>query len=246
MILAAGKGERLRPLTNSIPKAMVPIHQTPALAWLIRRLTHLGTNRIAINTHYRADVIQDYIEQCSSTLPQITLFFEKQLLGTGGGILATKNYWEDSSLIVHNVDVFCSANLQKIFHHHKTQENWATLLTQDRPTQTRLLIDEAANICGIHYYKTNDYRLVRKPQGQLVEQGFNGIQFISTKIFPLCQYSGEFSIIDFYLDLCSQELPIKAYDIGSAYWKDFGTPEKLKQLETDWNKLPELRLCYGM
>ncbi len=245
MILAAGKGSRLRPLTDSLPKALVPISQIPALEWAIQRLEKIGIDTIAINTHYLAHQVEAFAEKRLSTGAKLTLFPEENLLGTGGGLLNTRNFWDNQSFFLHNVDVFCSANLLEIYHRHEQQQNIATLLTQNRPTQTKLLIDEQDYICGIHYYKTQEYRLIREPHGTLKEQGFNGIHIIRPDLFPMIRESGDFSIIDCYLRLCSENIPIRSFDIGNAYWKDIGTVEKLAELEADWKKYPHLRACYG-
>ncbi|MBF0286373.1 MAG: nucleotidyltransferase family protein [SAR324 cluster bacterium] len=245
MILAAGKGTRLQPLTNSLPKALVPVAQNTALEWAIRRLEKMGITAIAINTHYLAHQVEEFVKKRSSNRSKLTLFPEREILGTGGGLLNTRNFWNDQSFILHNVDVFCSADLSAIHHRHEQQQDIATLLTQNRSTQTKLLIDEQDYICGIHYYKTQEYRLIRKPHGALKEQGFNGIHVIKPDLFPMIQESGEFSIIDCYLRLSAENIPIRSFDIGNAYWKDIGTIEKLEALEADWKKDSSLRACYG-
>jgi len=243
MILAAGLGTRLRPLTDAVPKALVPILQTPALEWLIRRLEKIGVTAIAINTHHFAKQVEGFVEQRVSE-SQITLFREAEILGTGGGLLNTRNFWKPASFLLHNVDVFCAADLLRVYHHHEAQHNLATLLTQDRTSQTKLLVDEKDYICGIHYYKTQKHHLLRKPHGVLKELGFSGIHVIRPEIFPLIQQSGHFSIIESYLDLSKNGYPIRSFDIGNAYWKDIGTLEKLNALEQDWQKMPLLQACY--
>ncbi len=243
MILAAGLGTRLHPLTDSVPKALVPILETPALEWLIRRLEKIGVTSIAINTHHFANQLEKFVEQRVSE-SQITLFPEAEILGTGGGLRNTRNFWKPSSFFLHNVDIFCSADLLRVYQHHEAQHHLATLLTQNRNSQTKLLVDEKDYICGIHYYKTQKHHVLRKPDGALKELGFSGIHVIRPEIFPLIQQSDHFSIIESYLDLSEKGYPIRSFDIGNAYWKDIGTLEKLKTLEKDWQKMPLLQACY--
>ncbi len=248
MILAAGLGTRLRPLTDRMPKALVPIHRVPALEWGIRRLHHIGVESIIINTHYLAEQVEAFVKQRQASIPELTLSFESEILGTGGGILPTQSFWGEQPFLLHNVDIFSSVDLlaayQQHQHYHQEQQGLATLLTQNRVTQTKLLIDEGNFLCGIHYYKTGNYRLVRTPQGKLQEHGFTGIHMISPKIFPWIKETGTFSIIDCYLRLTAEGKPIRTFDIGNAYWKDIGTPEKLAELEQDWQNHPCLRKCY--
>lgn len=243
MILAAGLGTRLRPLTESLPKALVSVHNKPALYWHLRRLQHSGVTDFAINTHYRGEQIQAFVHQ-DPAAPQVTLFPEQEILGTGGGLLKTRNFWQPQSFLLHNADVFCTANLLESYAAHIRQNNLATLLTQDRASQTKFLVDENHYICGIHYYKTQEYRLLRKPLGMLEELGFSGIHVIDPKLFPLITETGNFSIIACYLRLIQKHHAIRSFNIGDAYWKDVGTLEKLHALEKDWENQPQLRLCY--
>jgi len=244
MILAAGKGTRLQPLTDSCPKALVPIKGKSALEWTIQRLYQVGIRSIIINTHYLSDQIAAFVEQYDSLPVTLTLSYESKLLDTGGGLLQTHSFWEDSSFILHNVDIFSSADLLEAYHTHKTQNNLVTLLTQDRPTQTKLLIDEEDFFCGIHYYRTEIRKEVRSPKGQLHEQGFCGMHILSSNIFSQISESGAFSIIDCYLRLSQEGQAIRTFDIGQAYWKDMGTPDLLKTLENDWNASEKLQSAY--
>lgn len=243
MILAAGFGTRLQPLTHSLPKALVPVCEKPALYWHLRRLEKIGVTRFAINVHYLAPQIQSFVRQ-DPACGNITLFVEQEILGTGGGLCNTQSFWQEPSFFLHNADIFCTANLLAAHEEHQRTHSLVTLLTQDRPTQTKWLVDEQNHICGIHYHKTQTYRLLRTPQGELKEQGFSGIHVIHPKLFWHMKESGNFSIIDGYLRLIENRHPIRAFDIQDSYWKDIGTLEKLQALEEDWATQPHLRLCY--
>ena len=245
MILAAGLGTRLRPLTDSLPKALVPVMQKPALEWQIRRLQKIGVESIAINTHSHADQVESFVRQ-RPAFPAITLFPEPQILDTGGGLLDTKDFWRNQSFYLHNVDVFSSTDLLQAYHQHQTRQNLATLLTQDRMSRTKFLVDEENFICGIHYHDRAEYRLLRKPWGSLKELAFCGIHVIHPRIFPLIEQSGRFSIIETYLRLSEKNFPIRSFDIGKAYWKDIGTMAGLNMLEEDWPHHPRLQECYGV
>lgn len=242
MILAAGMGTRLRPLTNSIPKALVPIQNKPALEWIIYRLKRVGVDSIIVNTHYLQDQIAEFIQQYAYThsLPSLKISHEPTILGTGGGLLKTKDFWDDQPFILHNVDIFSTADLAMAYQDHQNKNALATLLVQDRQEQTKLLIDEENFVCGIHYYRNQHSRIVRSPCGQLRKLGFCGIHVINPEIFPYINETGEFSIIDTYLRLAHDHKAVRCFDIGNAYWKDIGTLEKLNELERDWQILADL------
>ncbi|MGK5095202.1 nucleotidyltransferase family protein [Deltaproteobacteria bacterium TL4] len=246
MILAAGKGTRLQPLTLNTPKALIPIANHPALEWGIRRLDKIGVQSIIINTHHHSEQLEAYVRQHQGHSPELTLSNEDQILGTGGGLLKTKDFWDPDPFILHNADIFSTADLLSAYRYHKKQQNLATLLTQDRVTQTKLLIDEQQFICGIHYYKTENYQMLRAPQGAITEQGFCGIHVISPQIFSLIQEVPPFSIIDCYLRLIQENHPLRAFDIKNAYWKDMGTPRCLEELEADWYRYPAIQECYSL
>ena len=96
MILAAGMGTRLQPLTHTLPKALVPVLKKPALEWQIRRLQKIGVDSLAVNVHCHARQIVEFVQQYRA-FPVITLFAESQILGTGGGLLNTRDYWRNQS-----------------------------------------------------------------------------------------------------------------------------------------------------
>ena len=243
MILAAGLGTRLRPFTNTTPKALVAIRQKPALYWQLRRLQKIGVTEFAINTHYLANQIESFVHQ-DPARETITLFPEPTLLDTGGGLLNTQGFWQPRPFFLYNVDVFCTADLVESYHVHEQQGNLVTLLTQDRPSPTKFLVDEQAYICGIHYDKTQDYRLLRKPEGSVEELSFSGIHVVAPRLFPLITETGKFSIIDCYLRLIQEDHPVRSFNIGEAYWKNVGTVEILQELENDWENHTQLRFCY--
>lgn len=243
MILAAGRGSRLRPLTDTIPKALVPIMDRPALEWNIRRLEKLGFQQIIINAWYFAEQIEEFVHQRTYGA-SLTLSKEETLLGTGGGVLQTRNYWDDSPFLLHNVDIFSDVDVLQAYEKHRQSKALATLFTQERSTQKKLLIDQEERVCGIHDYRNKEYRLLRTPQGTLKEHGFSGIHIISPQIFSMIEESGEFSIIDLYLRLIQQGEKMISFDMQSAYWKDIGTPEKYEALQQDWHQNPHLRKLY--
>lgn len=243
MILAAGKGSRLGTLTAHRPKALIPIHSRPALEWITRRLQRLSIHNILVNTHTFAEQVHDFVHTYnhSHPQPQLSVSHEEILLNTGGGILKSKDYWGEDSFIVHNVDVFSTADIMKAYEQHLAQGSLVTLLTQTRKTQTRLLIDENSCVCGINYQKKGEYRLLQTPQGAIKEQGFCGMHIIHPRLFSLISESGAFSIIESYLRLIQEGQQIHVFDIENSYWKDIGTPEGLSTLKEDWRRIPLLQ-----
>ncbi|MBF0236959.1 MAG: nucleotidyltransferase family protein [SAR324 cluster bacterium] len=193
MILAAGKGTRLQPITLSLPKALVPVDNIPALEWTIQRLKYLGVTSVILNTHYLADQIKQYLKNRPVDGLKIETSHEEEILGTGGGLLKTHDFWDDSPFFLHNADIFCNADLKQAYQYHLQAQNLATLCVQERETQTRLLVDESGFLCGIHYYKKDLRVQTRPPEGKVYEAGFSGIHVISPSIFPVITESGSFS-----------------------------------------------------
>ena len=242
LVYAAGLGSRLRPLTDQWPKALAPIYGKPALEWILRRLEQNGLLRVTVNTHAHAEQIHRFIQERPTSQLQVQISHEPMLLDTGGGLRKTHPHWSPSeSILLHNVDVFSTADLSQAWDCHTQQRPLATLLVQQRPTHNRLLIDELGLLCGVHYVQRQDYRVLRDPQGELKEVGFCGIHLVSPEIFSvLPEQEAAFGIVPVYLERVACGDRIQTVEIGSAYWRDIGTLDSLQQLEQDWERVPSL------
>lgn len=233
MIFAAGLGTRLRPLTDNMPKAMVPVNGVPMLQRVIENLSTHGFHDIIINIHHFGDQIIDFLKANNNFGENIAISDEReQLLDTGGGILAAKDFLNDGEpFIVHNADILSTLDLSKMYHQHCKSEADATLLVKSRKTERYLLFNENNRLQGWINKKTGETR----PNGfnasvnDYQEFAFGGVHVISPTIFnTLEKYSNEkkFSITPFYIDSCPK-LIIQGYNPSGYEWFDIGKPETL-------------------
>ena len=220
MILAAGFGTRLRPLTDKIPKALIKVNGKPMIENVILKLISFGITDIVVNTHHFAEQIEKYFSARKFNA-SINLINEEKILGTGGGIKNARRYLEDDSdFLVHNVDVDSDLNLFEMYEFHKKSNALATLAVKKRKTSRPLLIDSKNNLVG---KRINDKDIIyRAAPNNIDETAFSGIHIISSKIFKYFPKSENFDIIQVYLDLIVTNEKIIVYDIKNHFWKDLG------------------------
>jgi len=226
MILAAGFGTRLKPLTDALPKALIPFHNKPMIEYVITKLLSAGINNITINTHYFAEKVREFFQKKDFGV-RINITQEDEILGTGGGIKNSKLYLDGSGdFLVHNVDVVSGIDLMRLAEYHKTQNALATLAVKKRNTKRPLLIDSDNNLCG-RVIEGREEILTNK--NCLTQTAFCGVYMFSDRIFKLFPEDKIFDIIPFLLNMVSKNEKIICYDIGIAEWKDIG---KIKDLES--------------
>ena len=206
MIFAAGLGTRLKPLTDTMPKALVPINGEPMLKMVIDKLIAAGYDDIVINIHHFASQIRDYVAANDNFGVRINFSDESALLrDTGGGIkFAEPLLGKEESFLVHNVDIDSNLNFGWFREQHR-DDAAATLLVSSRETSRYLLFDDGMRLVGWQNIKTGE---IRSPYGsidpdQCTPLAFSGIHYASPSIFPLMQdFPDVFGIIDFYLSIC--------------------------------------------
>lgn len=231
MILAAGYGTRLRPLTDTTPKALVDIKGVPLLEIVMRRLIAAGVEGVIINTHHLADQVAMFVQDRGSWDVPVVLSHEAHLLNTGGGLKRASWFFDEARpFFVHNVDVVSNIDLQKMYRYHQASAALATLAVKSRPTKRYLLFDEELVLCGRKPLAANQSSVVRQPRGQLKELAFGGIHVISPALLGMMSETGTFSIIDTYLRLTSQGEKIVAFDTAEYAWYDAGKLDTLNQL----------------
>ncbi len=209
MIFAAGLGTRLKPITDTIPKAMVPVNGKPLLWHTIEKLKTAGVDEIIINVHHFADQIVDYIRENESLGIRIAFSDEsEQLLDTGGGIKKAFSFFDDGKpFLVHNVDILSNLDLNKLLGYHKENEAIATLCVSNRNTSRYLLFDEKNRLKGWINEKTGE---VKSPVSHFNPNhyrklAFNGIHVLEpTVCYYMSDFAEKFSIIDFYLSICNK------------------------------------------
>jgi NDP-sugar pyrophosphorylase family protein len=242
MILAAGLGTRLRPLTHHRPKALVEVGGRTLLEITLARLRRCGVDEVIINAHHFADMIVEYLRKNDNFGVRIEISREDVLLDTGGGLKKAAWFFleesasPDQPFILHNVDVISSIDLQRMLQFHKRNQALATVAVQDRKTSRYLLFDQGLQLCGRRFGSdpTSDGKteLVR-PSPQLQALAFSGIHVMSPRLLPMFTETGVFSIIKSYLRLAAQGERILGFRADEYYWRDLGRPEDLVQAAED-------------
>ena len=238
MILAAGLGTRLRPLTDNRPKALVEIAGRTLLEITLSRLRAVGVREVIINVHHFADMILEYLKTNDNFGMRIEVSREEVLLDTGGGLKnAAYFFLEDSTrfekpFIVHNVDVISAIDLRRMVQFHTENQALATLAVQDRETSRYLLFDQQLQLCGRRSGRDQKTEFVRSSQ-QVRALAFSGIHVISPRLFAMMTEEGVFSIITSYLHLAANGEKILAFRADEYYWRDLGRPDNMMQAAQD-------------
>lgn len=238
MVLAAGLGTRLRPLTNDRPKALVEVGGRTLLDITLARLRTFGIREVIINVHHFAGLVQQYLKANNNFGMEIAVSLEEDLLDTGGGLKKAGHFFLDNSshsdepFILHNVDVISTIDLNRMVQFHTEHQALATLAVQDRKTSRYLLFDEQSQLCGRRSGRDGETELVRF-SAQPRALAFSGIHVISPRLIRLITEQGAFSIINSYLRLAAQGEKILAFRADEYYWRDLGRLEDLKQADRD-------------
>lgn len=233
MVFAAGLGTRLKPLTDSMPKALVPVAGKPLLEHLLDKLKASGFNDVVINVHHFADMIEDW---CQAHPMGMHIWFSDergQLLETGGGIKHAVPLLRDAQdgFLIHNVDILSNADVRTLAETGRGRA--ASLLVSERKTQRYLLFDDDMRLVGWTNIATGE---VRSPYQNLDpnlyhKYAFAGIHYMSPRLFKYFdEWGDKFSIIDFYLSVCDKE-PIYGYVQEGLRLLDVGKLDSLKEAE---------------
>lgn len=233
MILAAGLGTRLRPLTDHRPKALVDVAGRTLLELTLARLRSFGVRDVIINVHHFADMIGEYLKQHDNFKMRIELSREENLLDTGGGLKKAADFFLEGPthsqlpFFVHNVDVISTIDLDRMLRFHRAKRALATLAVQKRVTSRYLLFDEQLELIGRRSGLDKEAQVRASEQTQPL--AFSGIHVISPELFSLMKEVGSFSIIDAYLQLAAGGANICGFRADEYYWRDLGSSASLKQ-----------------
>jgi NDP-sugar pyrophosphorylase family protein len=228
MVLAAGLGTRLRPLSNDRPKALVEVAGRTLLELTLARLRHYGIHDIIVNTHHFADMVADYLAAHHNFGMHIAISREEELLDTGGGLKQAGWFFQDADdpFLLHNVDILSNIDLAVMLRHHTEHSALATLATQHRKTSRYLLFDQQGQLCGRQTGLSAQPELVREvPNPEPL--AFAGIHILSPRIFAKLTEQGAFSIIPAYLRLAAQGERIQSFNADAYQWRDLGTPASI-------------------
>jgi len=236
MILAAGLGTRLRPLTDDRPKALVTVAGRTLLDLALARLRSFGLGDVIVNAHHHAEMIVAYLQANGNFGMSIEVSREEELLDTGGGLRQAAHFFlggsPDEPFLVHNVDVLSTIDLARMVRHHNACGALATLAMQDRATSRSLLFDRKGELCGRRAGRDAAAEMVR-PAPDPQPLAFSGIHVLSPRIFGKIEEQGAFSIIAAYMRLAAQGERIAAFRADNAYWRDLGRPENIQAAADD-------------
>jgi NDP-sugar pyrophosphorylase family protein len=231
MVLAAGLGTRLRPLTDERPKALVEIEGRTLLEITFTRLREFGIRELIVNVHHFADMVVEYLKAKQNFGMRIEVSREDVLLDTGGGLKQAAWFFREDSrdepFLLHNVDVLSTIDIAAMVRFHDANHALATLAVQERKSSRYLLFDEQGLLCGRQIEREDPTELAR-PSQPLEALAFSGIHVISPRLLTMMKEHGVFSIIDAYLRLAGSGEKLVAFRADDAYWRDLGTVESLR------------------
>ena len=223
IILAAGLGTRLKPLTDKTPKALIPFKGTPLVERIIRNLADAGIQQIMVNVYHFADQVTEFLENL--VLEDVSLHISdetEELMDTGGAILQAREFLKgEEDFIVHNVDVFTNLDIDHLIRFHRESDALATLAVKKRPTSRSLLFDKTGSLCGWIHNETGEKRSVRTPSGSLEDFGNSCVQVINAGFLDFFPRTEPRSLTEMYLEVAERH-KIGAFIHNKDYWFDLG------------------------
>lgn len=211
MILAAGLGMRLRPLTDRRPKVLAPVANVPIISRTIQYLKAHGVTEIVVNAHHHRRQLLDTLDGGRPYGIPINVLVEPRILGTGGGIKNTSGFWDTKPFVVINGDILTDIDLGAAYDAHLDAGGLATLVLHDRKEFSKVMLEGQARISDISRQVI---------PGRLA---FTGIHVIDPRLLPLLPGAGKFDIIDCYRDLLRSGGSLGAYVATGRYWRDIGS-----------------------
>ena len=234
MVLAAGLGTRLKPLTDDRPKALVEVGGRTLLEITLARLREFGVREVIVNVHHFADMVVDYLKAKQNFGMRVEVSREDDLLlDTGGGLKKAGSFFLrdadslDQPFILHNVDVISTIDLGRMVAFHKKHKPLATIAVQQRESSRSLLFDEEFALCGRRVAGRSDE--LAGSRSAVNARAFSGIHVISPRLLKRISEEGAFSIIDVYLRLAGEGERIQAFSADQFYWRDLGRLQDLRQ-----------------
>ena len=238
MVLAAGLGTRLRPLTDDRPKALVKVGGRTMLEIVLLRLHAAGIREVIVNVHHYAEMIEDWLRAHAPGDMRIEISREEVLLDTGGGLKKAAWFFREPGpnanqpFLLHNVDVLSTIDFDSMVRAHSNSGALATLAVQERTTSRYLLFDRASKLCGRRSGFDGVPEMARHTP-DFDALAFAGIHVLSPRIFSLLDEQGAFPIIPAYLRLAAHGESIAAFPADDYYWRDLGRPDDVEHAAHD-------------
>lgn len=232
MILAAGLGTRLRPLTYDVPKALVDVGGAPVLDHVARRVVEAGADRIVVNVSPHADLIRDHIRRRDGWGVEVHVSEEPDgPLETGGGLLAAAHLFRrDRPILIHNADILTDLDLGALYRAHDPAAI-ATLALRPAASDRYLLFDDDG-LVG-YAYAGEEHR-AREPRGAQRRLDYLGVQVVEPRLLDLMEETGKFSIFTPYMRLVRAGERVGGYEVDRVRWTDIGTHEELAIAQEEW------------
>ena len=230
LIFAAGKGTRLKPFTDNLPKALAVVNNVPLLERNIKFLQNYGINNFVINVHHFGEQIIDFLQEKENFGAKIEISDEKnELLETGGGLVFAKKYLEnEENFLIMNADILTDLNITEFVKFHLSHQNVATLAVSDRVSSRKLMFNEDMILKGWVNKTTGETKLSEFNKN-FKELAFSGIHCVNSSIFDKIKRTGKFSIMEEYLDLMFEN-HIQGFQ-HNAKLIDVGRPESVVEAE---------------
>jgi NDP-sugar pyrophosphorylase family protein len=228
MILAAGLGTRLRPLTNTIPKPLLPVGGTPLIVWNLLLLRRHGIRDVVINLHHLGDLIEKELGDGSTVGMRISYSHEPTILGTGGGLKQAERFFEGESFLVLNGDTLCDLDVGALCRFHRQENPLATMVVRDDPDVDRwgaLELNVQQRIVRINGHGRAD-------DGPVVKRMFAGVHIVHPRLLRTLPAGHASSIIEAYVREIEQGQPVFGYTFH-GYWSDVGTPQRYAEAQAD-------------
>jgi NDP-sugar pyrophosphorylase family protein len=218
-ILAAGLGERLRPITNHIPKPLLPILGKPLIESIVEKFSLTSSGRIGINLHYKADMLRDWARN-SAFSERIELFYEDPILGTGGALKNAEGFLSGGHFIAHNSDIVSDIDFSRLIETHLSEGNIATLATHDYPKYNNVVLDERGYVLDVENPGTS----IPNPDTTGRKVAYTGIAVYSPEILRFLPQGVSHATVA-WLAAAKAGYKVKALDFTGCYWNDIGTPQ---------------------
>jgi NDP-sugar pyrophosphorylase family protein/aminoglycoside/choline kinase family phosphotransferase len=215
-ILAAGLGERLKPITDHIPKPLLPILGKPILQSVVEKACGMAADKIGLNLHYKKEPVEEWVRQ-SAFHNDIVLFPEDPVLGTGGALKNAESFLKGGTFLVHNADIFSDVDLTKLVEFHLSSGNLATLAVHDYADFNNLVTDDRGFLVELGTMCS----LFRNPGTRLL--AFTGIAVYAPEFLSLLP-EGASSVVHSWTEAISAGHKVGTYDVTGSYWSDIGTP----------------------